>query len=508
MSRNHYTNPTSAPVAPTGSPTSTCSSPGRGKRAARGWSAGLLALPLVVMACAINPVTGDRQLALISESQEIAMGQEYDPQIVAQMGLYPDSSLQQYVRGLGMPMARASERPDLPWTFRVLDDPLVNAFAVPGGFIYLTRGILAHMGSEAELVGILGHEIGHVTARHSVNQMSRQQLAQLGLGVGMILRPELQQFGDLAGAGLGLLFLKYGRDAEYQSDDLGVRYMTEAGYDPRQLASVFRTLSAMSGDGEGGRPPEWASTHPFPENREDRVLASVSAAEVAGLRVGRDEFVQRLDGIIFGENPREGFFRDNVFLHPELAFRLDFPSGWRTQNTKSAVMGMSGEQDTAVQLDLAPQGSASAARDAFLSSEGLQPGERWNGAVNGLPGAWAEFSVAQEGGNLRGVAGFVEYGGRVYRLLGYGTPDGWQARGGSVRSSLESFQRVTDQGILGVQPRRLEIVRLPSAMDFQEFLRRYPSTEEPGVVALINSVGSGERLEAGRLMKRVVGSRP
>lgn len=472
------------------------------------WKAGLVVLSLLVMACAINPVTGNRQLSLISESQEIAMGQEYDPQIVAQMGIYPDSSLQRYVRELGMTMARASERPDLPWSFRVLDDPLVNAFAVPGGFIYLTRGILAHMGSEAELVGILGHEIGHVTARHSVNQMSRAQLAQLGLGVGMILRPELQQFGGLASAGLGLLFLKYGRDAEYQSDDLGVRYMTEAGYDPRQLASVFRTLSALSGEGDGGRPPEWASTHPFPENREDRVLASVSVAEVQGLRVGRDDFIQRLDGIIFGENPREGFFRDNVFLHPELAFRLDFPSGWRTQNTKSAVMGMSGEQDTAVQLDLAPQGSAAEARNAFLAAEGIQAGERWNGAVNGLPGAWADFSAASEGGNITGIAGFIEYGGRVYRLLGYGTPDGWQARGGSVRSALESFQRVTDRGILGVQPRRLEIVRLPSAMDFQEFLRRYPSTEEPGVVALINGMDGSERLETGRLMKRVVGARP
>ena len=174
------------------------------------------------------------------------MGREYDPQVVSQMGLYPDSALQQYVSSLGMEMARASERPNLPWSFRVLDDPLVNAFAVPGGFIYITRGILAHMDSEAELAGILGHEIGHVTARHSVNQMSRQQLAQLGLGVGMILRPELQQFGDLAGAGLGLLFLKYGRDDEYESDDLGVRYMRRAGYNPRELASVFRTLAALS----------------------------------------------------------------------------------------------------------------------------------------------------------------------------------------------------------------------------------------------------------------------
>ena len=478
--------------------------PGRHPRS-RAW---LALLPALVLGCAVNPATGARQLSLVSESQEIAMGREYDPQVVSQMGLYPDSALQRYVSNLGMQMARASERPNLPWSFRVLDDPLVNAFAVPGGFIYITRGILAHMDSEAELAGILGHEIGHVTARHSVNQMSRQQLAQLGLGVGMILRPELQQFGDLAGAGLGLLFLKYGRDDEYESDDLGVRYMRQAGYNPRELASVFRTLAALSGEGGGGRPPEWASTHPFPENREERILAAVSEADAQGLEVGRERFLERLDGIVFGDNPREGFFREHVFLHPELAFRLDFPSGWRTQNTRNAVQGMSSQQDAVMQLDLASQGSAAEARAAFLGIQGMQVGQRWERSVNGLPAVWAEFTVAAESGTLNGVAGFVEYGGRVYRLLGYGTPAGWQSRGNTVRSALESFQRVTDRSVLDLQPRRLEIVRLPSAMSFDEFLRRFPSSEESAVVALINGAEPGQSLEAGRLMKRVVGTRP
>lgn len=471
----------------------------------RAW---LALVPALALGCAVNPATGERQLSLVSESQEIAMGREYDPQVVSEMGLYPDSALQQYVRELGMEMARASERPNLPWTFRVLDDPLVNAFAVPGGFVYITRGILAHMDSEAELAGILGHEIGHVTARHSVNQMSRAQLAQLGLGVGMILRPELQQFGDLAGAGLGLLFLKYGRDDEYQSDDLGVRYMRQAGYNPRELASVFRTLAALSGEGGGGRPPEWASTHPFPENREDRILSAVAEAETAGLEVGRERFLEQIDGIVYGNDPRQGFFRENVFLHPELAFRLDFPREWRTQNTRSAVQAMGPQQDAAIQLDLAAQGSAVEARNAFLSLQGMQAGQRWERSVNGLPAAWTEFSVAGEGGTLTGVVGFVEYGGQVYRLLGYGSPAGWQARGNAIRASLESFQRLTDRSVLDIQPRRLEIVRLPSAMGFDEFLRRFPSSEEPDVVALINGVDRGERLESGRLMKRVVGTRP
>src|SRR5438034_1970924 len=151
----------------------------------------------LVSGCATNPATGARQLMLISESQEIAMGRDYDKQVVASIGLYPDSGLQRYLQQFGPRRAATSERPNLPWTFRVVDDPVVNAFALPGGFIYVTRGIFAHLNSEAELAAVVGHEIGHVTARHSVSQLSKQQLAQLGLAVGTIASPEFEQFAGL-----------------------------------------------------------------------------------------------------------------------------------------------------------------------------------------------------------------------------------------------------------------------------------------------------------------------
>src|SRR5262245_46988192 len=149
-------------------------------------------------ACAVNPATGHKEFTLVSESQEIQMGLEADPSIVGSLGLDPDSNRQRYVRTLGMRLVSTSERPNLPWTFRVIDDPVVNAFAVPGGHIYITRGILAHLNSEAEFAGVMGHEIGHVTARHSVTQMSRQQLAQIGLVVGTVLKPELSRYAGIA----------------------------------------------------------------------------------------------------------------------------------------------------------------------------------------------------------------------------------------------------------------------------------------------------------------------
>ncbi len=185
----------------------------------------LVALAVLPAGCATNPATGQRQLSLISENQEIQMGLEADPSVVSSMGLDPDSGRQRYVRELGMRLARVSERPNLPWTFRVIDDPVVNAFAIPGGHIYVTRGILAHLNSEAELASVIGHEIGHVTARHSVTQMSQQQLMQLGLVVGVALKPGLAKYAGVASQGMQLLFLKYSRDDESQADQLGLRYI-------------------------------------------------------------------------------------------------------------------------------------------------------------------------------------------------------------------------------------------------------------------------------------------
>src|SRR3954469_9255079 len=179
-----------------------------------------LALSLMVAACATNPVTGKRKLSLVSEQQEIQMGQEGAQQVAQEIGLINDQALQNYVQGVGAAIAAKSERPNLPWTFRVVDDPSPNAFALPGGFIFVTRGLLDLMNNEAEMAFGVGHEIGHVTARHSVQQMSQQQVAQLALGVGAVLSPTVAQFGNVASQGLGLLFLKYGRDDERQADDL------------------------------------------------------------------------------------------------------------------------------------------------------------------------------------------------------------------------------------------------------------------------------------------------
>jgi predicted Zn-dependent protease len=459
---------------------------------------------LVMAACATNPATGRRQLILMSEAQELALGKDADQQAVAAYGLYPDEAVQSYVSGLGKRLAAASERPSLPWSFKVVDDAAVNAFALPGGYVYVTRGIMTHLSSEAELAGVLGHEIGHVTGRHSANQMSKQQLALGGLIVGMAVRPDLQRFGGLAQQGLGVLFLKFGRDDENEADELGLRYMTREDYDPRAMVEVFGVLDRVSGD--AGRMPEWLSTHPNPGNRQTHIEELIARTGAAGSVVQRDAYLRRLDGMVFGENPREGFFVGTAFYHPDLKFQLAFPRGFRTQNQKAAVAGVSEAQDAMVALTLAPGASAEDAARTFLSQQGLQAGRPERATINGLPAYAAVFEAATEQGVLRGEVAFVAYDGKVYRILAYTPAARFASYQDAFEAAIRSFAPLRDERYLGVQPKRVDVVSLDREMALPDFARAYPSTVEAGTLALINGVGTDDRLARG-LAKRVVGGR-
>ncbi|MBI1804239.1 MAG: M48 family metalloprotease [Ignavibacteriae bacterium] len=463
----------------------------------------------VLTGCAVNPVTGERQFSLISEDQEIQMGKEADEQIVASLGLYPDQDLQRYVSDLGMKLAASSERPNLPWTFRVVDDPVVNAFAIPGGHVYITRGILAHLENEAELAGVMGHEVGHVTAKHSVSQMSKQQLAQLGLGVGMILKPELQQYGQLASAGLGVLFLKFGRDAENQADALGVRYSNRLGYDPHQLISVMTTLDRVTQAAGGRGTPEWLSTHPDPGNRKENIKAQIDTLRpgTVGNKVVRDPYLKQIDNVIFGQNPREGFFKGNMFLQPDLKFRFEFPDGWKTQNQKQSVIGVSANQDAAIQITLAKEKTADAAARAFFSQQGISADGTRSSNVHGFSASAGNFTAQTDQGAMQGTVMFVEYGGNVYQILGYGSQQSWSNYESAARKSIGSFDKLTDPKVLNVQPQRLKIVKIDRAMTLEQFNQRYPSAVSMDILALINEVQPGGLLKAGQEVKQVVGEK-
>lgn len=470
---------------------------------------GVMALLLLAAACAVNPATGRRELMLVSEQQEIALGRESDPAITAQFGLVDDPELQAYVSDLGVRLAGVSERPDLPWSFKVVDDPLVNAFALPGGFIYVTRGILAHFDSEAELAGVLGHEIGHVTARHGASQMSRQQLQQIGLVAGMVVSETFREYSGLAATGLQLMNLSYSRDDESQSDRLGLRYISRLEYDADAMIGVFEMLATAGGGSGQSRLPEWQLTHPYPETRSEDMRAEIARTGVSrdGL-VERDRYLEMLDGMVFGQNPRDGYFEGQRFLHPELAFEVTFPSGWSTVNQRDQVGAVSAEEDAIVVLTVASDvATPSAGLRDFLSQQGITGGGISESETNGVTTARATFRAETENNAVEGEVAFLSHGGVTYRMLGYTAAARWSARRAVVASTVSSFAPVTDPAVLDVQPMRLRIVTLPEAMSLNSFVRANPQGVDVDELARLNRVGPGEVIPARTRIKVVEGVR-
>ncbi len=416
--------------------------------------------------CATNPVTGKKEFMLLSKEQEVQMGISYDPQVVASYGLYEDDKIQQFITTQGRLMARISHRPDLPYEFKVLDSPVVNAFAVPGGFVYFTRGIMAHFNNEAEFAGVLGHEIGHVTARHSARQYSRQMLGQVGLIAGIIVSPKFAEFADVASQGLGLLFLKYGRDAETESDRLGVEYSTKIGYDAREMADFFKMLKRLT-DQSGGRLPTFMSTHPDPANRYEntKALAQKWQQRSSGrnLKVGRDSYLNMIDGLLYGEDPRQGYVERNTFYHPDLKFQYPIPNGWRTVNTPSQVQMAPEDGNALMVLSLSPKNNLTQAEQAYMETHQFEVTSRNNRQVNGLNARVVQGRQVDEQNQqvINILLYFMEYEGRVYQLLGMAYQQQYGNYESSFLRTMNGFDRLTDASKINVQPERIKIVKAP-----------------------------------------------
>lgn len=322
----------------------------------------------------------------------------------------------------------------------------------------------------------------------------------------MIVSEDVREYGQLAQIGMGLVFLKFSRDDERQADDLGLRYMVRDGYDPRAAPEVFEMLGRVSEAAGAGRVPSWLATHPAPENRSGRLLRQIEElpdAQRQG-RVERASYLRRLDGLTYGPNPREGYFQEGVFYHPDLAFRMSFPAGWKTENRRQEVVAMSPADDAAVVLSLAAEATPDQAVRAFFARPGIQRGGVWRS------GFYHFRTVPQAGTRqreMRGIAGFFDHDGRVFHLLGVALAEQWGDHQAAVTGSLGSFARLTDRRYLDVEPARLEIVELPRAMTLAEAAERFPSTVDLTTLVLLNGLQPGERLEAGRPIKRVVGGK-
>lgn len=444
------------------------------------------------------------------------MGKSYDPQVVAEFGLYDNPQMQQFISEKGMAMARTSHRPNLPWSFKLVDSDVVNAFAVPGGFVYFTRGIMAHFNNEAQFAGVLGHEIGHVTARHTVAQQSRQQLLG-GLAIaGMILSPELASQGESVMQGMQLLFLKYGRDAESQSDKLGVEYSTGIGYDAKEMAGFFSTLDRLSGGAEN-RIPTFLSTHPDPLNREQNVQQLAQQYQAVDTQnekydVGRDRYLRMIDGMIYGEDPKQGFVEGGSFYHPELRFQFKIPGQWQLINSPTMVQMVSSDQKSVMQLRLAQGTDTQAAAQQFAQESKINVASSSNQSINGNPATTILGDIVQtdqqsgQSQTIRVMASFISYGGNIYMMLGMALAQDFNRHSRDIEYSIGTFSQLTNQAMINRQPERLKIVTNPRAQSLQQALlgAGVPQTRL-NEFAILNGMQLKDQMPQGMLFKSFSG---
>jgi predicted Zn-dependent protease len=470
-----------------------------------------LSLLALIAACATNPVTGEREFTLMSEAQEIAMGRESDAQVRAEMGLYDDPELAKYVSDIGLRLAKLSERPTLPWQFTVVDQPAINAFALPGGYIYITRGILPFLDSEAELAGVLGHEIGHVTARHSVRQYSRSVGGALTLGALGVFVPAARPFGQISEQALGLLFLKHGRGDELQSDELGARYEASGGWDPGGVPGMLSTLGRLdeaAGDRKGV--PNWLSTHPDP-------LARVSEVEpiVSKLKAGRTDFVtnremleRRLDGLIFGDNPEQGITRGSTFLHPPLRFRIDFPPKWAVANSPQQVVAKAPNADVFMLLQAVTKPQGQTVRDVALShmqAAGFRGVEGERATINGLDAFIGTYHGQIEGlGEVASRAAHIVHGGTYYLVAGLVPAGAFNQSDTAFQSAIRSFRPLTAAEAESIRPLRVDFYAVRSGDTWASIAERSAGAIKAATLAVMNHAAPNSQPRVGARIKVVV----
>jgi predicted Zn-dependent protease len=428
---------------------------------------------LLVASCAINPVTGKKELSLISEEGEISMGKETDAQIGQEYGFYNDPGLSSYVTSVGMAMVPHTHRPNLVYHFAVLDSPVVNAFAAPGGYIYVTRGCLALMSSESELAVVLGHELGHVNARHTVKKLSEMLLITVGLALGSAISDTFAKIAGVAAIGVQLLFLKFSRDDERQADALGVEYARKGTFNSGEMVSFFRALEKYGDLSGGGHSlPGFLSTHPLTGERIKNVQAMITPSDI-GLPKKREPYMLQIEDVVYGNDPRQGYVEGHTFYHPGMRFYFDIPAGWKLQNTPSQVTIAAEDGSAAVvlQAEKSSEDLASFAQKKAASITGLQYLSDQNMAINGMAAYHQLYNIVQQDKDTLKLrlsclrkGETIFYFSALSKALDFGFYDT------TFRTVVSSFNELKDPNRLNRQPQRIKILKADGRKSLKDML--------------------------------------
>ena len=435
-----------------------------------------LTVALTLAGCAANPVSGKQDFVMMSEAQEIALGRSADAEVRKQYSVYQNPELQSYVNGVGQALASRSHRSNLNYHFTVVDSAEINAFALPGGYVYITRGIMAYLNSEAEMAAVIGHEIGHVTARHGVRQQSAAQATSLGITLASIFVPELnsragQDLSNLLG---GALLSGYGRDHELESDRLGAQYLARTEYDPQAMIRVVGVLKnqelfdAEIAKQEGREPRRYHgtfATHPDNDTRLQQVVGEAGNLTVANPVEKREEYLRQTEGLIFGDNVAEGVVRDQRFLHQDLGIAITFPSEWSIKNLPTEVVALSPQNDAALQFKLGPKPGGTAveyARRLLGQNANIQALK-----IDGLQAA-----LGSSGNRLLGV---IYHQGKAFLLLGSAkTPQLLAAQRSTMETAVRSFHVLSKDERAAIKPLTLQLHKAVAGDSYAKYAARSP----------------------------------
>ncbi|RZU02994.1 M48 family metalloprotease [Rivibacter subsaxonicus] len=492
---------------------------------------GAIPLALLLAACTsvTNPVSGQRELTVMDEQAEIAEGKKAHAGVLAEYGVVKDAKLQAYVDELGQKLAKSSQRANLQWTFTVLDSPEVNAFATPGGYVYVTRGIMATMESEADLAGVIGHEIGHVTARHGAQRATRQQAAGIGVLAASVLGAVAEAYGvpgagqlvgqASQGAAAGYI-ASYSRDQELQADRLGADYLVRNHYDPKNMVDVIGVLKmqeqfAADQARAAGRQPrqggDWLASHPSNEQRLDAIKATAagyakSAAPGTYADDGRERYLQAIGGMVYGSSREQGVVRGPNFYHEPLGIALTAPAGWRIQNGQDAVALVNAAGDAGLVLKTVPAKAGSSHEEIIRSLIQPTQGKVEKRSLNGLAASHFVGQRQNQQGQSQPVQATIVTGpANSNYLLLYAAKDAAARERAlpQLREAEASFRAMSAADRKAAEPWTIRAVPYPRG-GFAELAKRSPL--QPAELAerqlrLINGVYGGGEPKPGQLVK-------
>ena len=481
----------------------------------QGWLLGFLFIAFLGQGCAMNPVSGRPEVVLISKKGESEIGKEQAKQVAETMGLTEDPKLTAYIQAIGQQLAMHSPRQDVEYEFHVVEMVEPNAFALPGGYVYVSRGLLPLVNSEDELAGVIGHEIGHVAARHSVQRISKAAPFAIvggitGGAVGLVNKNLGQAVGGIS-YGIGSVVLApYSRGQETEADEVGIEMAASAGWDPNAMPSFLHTLQREVELLQGEtREPSFLDSHPATAERVEDTkehAKELTRAPARPVAKGQAAFLAKLDGLIVGNDPAAGVFIENRFLQPDLDFTLEFPVDWETHNQHQFVAAIEPDGKVLTILQVAGEGDdplgPPRALGEKLEVNLMEKVKRFN--VGRLPAARLGLQMKGEDGPMAVDLTWIAYQGVIYQIMGLSPLPQYEQRQRVFTKIVQSFRPLTSAERESIQVTRLRIANARDGETLQQLLARTGSASTPEETAVANGLETDTKLRDGQLIKVAV----